>query len=56
MVPINKVVETSGYDKSDIVSIVLVGGGTRIPKIRELLTDFLGKFSILYLCLHSFCK
>lgn len=41
MVPINKVVETSGYDKSDIASIVLVGGGTRIPKIRQLLTDFL---------------
>lgn len=49
MVPLNKVIESSGYDKSDVDSIVLVGGGTRIPKIRNLLTEFLGKFSIQYL-------
>merc|ERR1712176_171355 len=43
MKPLNDVFAASGYDKSDIDSIVLVGGGTRIPKIRSLLTDFLGK-------------
>lgn len=34
-------------DQSDIEGIVLMGGSTRIPKIKELLTDFLGKFSIV---------
>ena len=43
--PLENAVTSSGYDKEDIESIVLVGGGTRIPKIRELLTNFLGKFS-----------
>merc|ERR1712154_563993 len=43
MEPLNEVVTASNYDKNDIASIVLVGGGTRIPKIRELLTDYLQK-------------
>merc|ERR1719229_252565 len=41
--PLESAVTSSGYDRQDIESIVLVGGGTRIPKIRELLTSFLGK-------------
>ena len=43
--PLENAVASSGYDKEDIESIVLVGGSTRIPKIREMLTKFLGKFS-----------
>ena len=43
--PLENAVASSGYDKEDIESIVLVGGSTRIPKIREMLTNFLGKFS-----------
>merc|ERR1719229_581167 len=41
--PLESAVTSSGYDRQDIESIVLVGGGTRIPKIRQLLTSFLGK-------------
>ena len=44
LVPLENAVKTSGYDREDIESIVLVGGGTRIPKIRQLLTAFLDKF------------
>eukprot|EP00484_Ammonia_sp_Unknown_P025922 CAMPEP_0197040824 /NCGR_PEP_ID=MMETSP1384-20130603/17465_1 /TAXON_ID=29189 /ORGANISM="Ammonia sp." /LENGTH=944 /DNA_ID=CAMNT_0042471649 /DNA_START=73 /DNA_END=2903 /DNA_ORIENTATION=+ len=43
LTPLTKAVETSGYDKADLESIVLVGGGTRIPQIRSILTDFLEK-------------
>eukprot|EP01084_Bolivina_argentea_P026884 49987_1 len=42
-VPLKDAVRISGYNKEDVDSIVLVGGGTRIPKIRSLLTTFLEK-------------
>ena len=32
--------EDSGFQKSDIDDIVLVGGSTRIPKVRHLVQDF----------------
>lgn len=34
--------EDSGLSKSEINEIVLVGGSTRIPKVRELLTSYFG--------------
>jgi len=37
---VRQVLEDSGLDKSQIDEVVLVGGSTRIPKIRELLRDF----------------
>lgn len=40
MAPVEKVLEDAKLSKSDIHEIVLVGGSTRIPKVRELLTKF----------------
>lgn len=38
--PIEKVLLDAQLDKSQIHEIVLVGGSTRIPKIRQMLSDF----------------
>jgi len=40
MGPVNVALEDSGFKKNDIHEIVLVGGSTRIPKIRQLVKDF----------------
>ena len=40
MDPVEQVMRDAGMSKSEIHDIVLVGGSTRIPKIRELLTAF----------------
>lgn len=40
MEPVPKVLEDSGLGITDIHDVVLVGGSTRIPKIRALLSDF----------------
>lgn len=41
--PVQTALEDSGFKKTDIHEIVLVGGSTRIPKIRKLVQDFFGK-------------
>lgn len=33
----------AGFDRGDVDEIVLVGGSTRIPKVRHLLREFFGK-------------
>jgi heat shock 70kDa protein 1/2/6/8 len=38
--PVTKVLQDSGFSKSQIDEIVLVGGSTRIPKVQELLSSF----------------
>ncbi|OAF70671.1 HSP70 Heat shock protein [Intoshia linei] len=38
--PVDKALRDSGFDKSQIHDIVLVGGSTRIPKIQSLLSKF----------------
>jgi len=38
--PVQTALEDSGFKKSQIDEIVLVGGSTRIPKIRQLVKDF----------------
>ena len=38
--PVEKVLIDSGISKSQVDDVVLVGGSTRIPKIRELLSDY----------------
>ena len=43
MAPLHRVLDDAEVDKSEIDEVVLVGGSTRIPKVRELLTIFLGK-------------
>jgi len=40
MAPVDQVLKDSKLAKNDVDEIVLVGGTTRIPKIRELLTTF----------------
>jgi L1 cell adhesion molecule like protein len=38
--PIKKVLEDAEIEKKDVDEVVLIGGGTRIPKIQEILTTF----------------
>ena len=38
--PIQSVIEDSKIQKSDISEIVLVGGSTRIPKVREIISSY----------------
>lgn len=38
--PVDQVLKDAGISKSQVDEIVLVGGSTRIPKIRELLTNY----------------
>jgi len=40
--PLNDAISKSKLNKQDIEAITLVGGGTRIPQIRDILTDYLG--------------
>jgi len=42
MGPVDQVMKDSGLEKSNIDEIVLVGGSTRIPKVRELLKEYFG--------------
>ena len=41
--PVRKVLEAAHLVKDDVDEIVLVGGSTRIPKVRELIRSFFGK-------------
>ncbi len=41
--PIEKALEDAKLAKSEIDQVILVGGSTRIPAVRNLLSDFLGK-------------
>jgi len=40
LVPVEKVLKDSGMSKSEINEVVLVGGSTRIPKIRSIIKEF----------------
>merc|ERR1719183_2501733 len=41
MEPVEKVLKDSKIAKADISEVVLVGGSTRIPKVQELLKEFM---------------
>ncbi|CAH8478917.1 unnamed protein product [Schistosoma curassoni] len=41
--PVKKVLEDAGMKKEDIDEVILVGGSTHIPKVRELLRNFFEK-------------
>ncbi|KFP29942.1 Heat shock 70 kDa protein 13, partial [Colius striatus] len=43
LVPIEQVLKEGHLDRSEVDEIVLVGGSTRIPKIRRVIRDFFGK-------------
>lgn len=38
--PVEKVINDSGIDKTQIDEVILVGGSTRIPKVKQLLQDY----------------
>ncbi|CAE6508671.1 unnamed protein product [Rhizoctonia solani] len=40
--PIRRVLDEARLSKADVNEIVLVGGSTRIPRVRQLLKDFFG--------------
>jgi len=40
MLPVKRALEDAKFEKTDIVEVVLVGGSSRIPKVRELLSNF----------------
>ena len=42
MGPVEKCMRDSGIDKKNVHEVVLVGGSTRIPKVRELLKEYFG--------------
>ena len=42
-VPVQKALEDAKLSKSEIDEVILVGGSTRIPGVRNLLSDFLNK-------------
>ncbi len=46
--PVSKVLKDGGLSKSDIHEVVLVGGSTRIPKVRSLLSNFFGGKELNY--------
>jgi L1 cell adhesion molecule like protein len=40
LLPVENVLKYSGFAKSHIHEVVLVGGSTKIPKVQELLSNF----------------
>ena len=43
MVPLKKSLEEAKISKSEVDEIILVGGSTRIIKMRQMLEQFFGK-------------
>ncbi|KAK4129478.1 heat shock protein 70 [Parathielavia appendiculata] len=43
LAPVEQVLKDAKKDRVDVTDIVLVGGSTRIPRIRALVEDFFGK-------------
>jgi molecular chaperone DnaK len=41
--PVERALKDSGFSASDIDEVVLVGGSTRIPKVREMVISLFGK-------------
>src|SRR3546814_13389852 len=41
--PCKKAIKDAGVSASDIDEVVLVGGMTRMPRVREVVKDFFGK-------------
>lgn len=43
MAPVHRLLEELNMSKTDIDEVVLVGGSTRIPKVKAMLREFFGK-------------
>merc|ERR1739844_447054 len=41
--PLERAISTSGMTLGEVHEIILVGAGTRVPKVQEMLNDFIGK-------------
>mmetsp|Transcript_30822 Transcript_30822/g.99100 ORF Transcript_30822/g.99100 Transcript_30822/m.99100 type:complete len:443 (-) Transcript_30822:503-1831(-) len=41
--PVEQVLQLSGYERHEVDQIVLVGGTTRVPHIRQMMRDFFSK-------------
>lgn len=41
--PIDEAFRSSGYTPSEIDSVIIVGGNTRVPKVQHILTQYFGK-------------
>jgi molecular chaperone DnaK len=41
--PVNKALQDSGYQPRDIDEVVMVGGMTRVPKVKEMVKQIFGK-------------
>ncbi|MCV5785519.1 Hsp70 family protein, partial [Escherichia coli] len=41
--PVEQALKDAGLTAKDIDEVVLVGGSTRIPKVQQLVKDFVGK-------------
>ena len=38
--PLDKVLEDAGFDKDEIDEVLIVGGSTRVPRVREWLSAY----------------
>lgn len=43
LAPLEKVIEEAGISRDQVDEVVLVGGSTRIPKVRKLIKEYIGK-------------
>jgi len=43
MWPVEQVLQISGYERDEVDQIVLVGGTTRVPRVREMMAAYFGK-------------
>lgn len=44
---VQKALDEAGLDKKDIHEVIMVGGSTRIPKIKDMVTEFMGDGFVL---------
>lgn len=43
LIPVKNVLELAHFEPSEVAEVALVGGTTRIPKIRKILHEYFGK-------------
>ncbi len=43
MLPVTRLLDELGMEKSDIDEVVLVGGTTRVPRVKQMLREYFGK-------------
>jgi len=42
LAPVEKVLQDAGVGRGDVDEVILVGGSTRIPKVKKLLSEYFG--------------